>query len=177
MAVPQVVDLLRDAFLGEGGAAGRVVLSCGLSGGIVAGGIVMAAMALTGRFNPGFQLLVAPIVFILGTVLGVLEGGLLALAGRPRGTTAGCCARRTFLGLLVLLALLPVSWLVSSAITVAAALVVEVRPSLVVVASGGLLVGLAVSAWAMAENLALLRAAWGRVKGRPHDEGQPVGAP
>jgi hypothetical protein len=175
VAVPQVVDLLRDAFLGEGGAAGRAVLSCGLCGGIAAGGILMAAMAWTGRINPGFQLLVAPIVFILGTILGVLEGGFVALVGRPRGTTAGCCARRTFIGLFVLVLLSPLSWLVASAITVGAALFVEVRPSLVVVTAGGLLVGLAVCAWAMLENLGLLRAAWSRL--RSEDGGQPVGVP
>jgi hypothetical protein len=177
MAVPQLADLLRDAFLGEGGAAGRAVLSCGLFGGIAAGGILMAVMTWSGRINPGFHLLVAPVVFILGTIFGVVEGGVLALVARPRGTSIGCCARRTAVGLLVLLVLLPLSWLVSSAITVGVALVVEVRPSLVVVTSGGLLVGLAVSMWAMIEHVGLLRATWVRLTA-PRDDGvQPVGLP
>lgn len=158
------------ALLGPRGAAGRVVLSSILAGGICGGGLLVAGLALLDRGNPGLHLLLVPVLFLLGTVLGLAHGFVLTLIGRARGA-AGCAAlSKGLVGAGVSLPLLPLSWLVASSIAVSTALRTEVRVSWLAVSLGGTLVGLSVCVWAILEAWRMLRGSSGRDRPRPREE-------
>lgn len=152
-------DTFRTTFYGPEGAGGRVVLSWVLAGGICGGGLLVGALALLGRGSPGLHLLLTPVLFLVGSVLGVAHGFILALAGRSESATRAETARRGLIAVGVSLLLLPLSWLISSSIAVGTALRVELRASWLVVSLGGTFVGLLVCAWALVEGWRMVSAA------------------
>ena len=122
MDATRLVGLLRWTFEGAEGAGGRVVLSWIVAGGIFGGGLLIAGLALTGRGSAGLHLLIAPVLFLLGSFLGLTAGLVVAVLGRPAGVRAGTALRRGLAAAAISLPLLPLAWLVSSSIKVATAL-------------------------------------------------------
>ena len=151
MTATRATDALQSAFLGDEGAGGRVVCSWMLAGGIAAGGFLIGTLALAGRGNPGLHLLLAPVLFVAGTLLGFFQGIVLAVIGRPADVRVGRAFGRALLAGVLSTPLLPLAWLVSSAITVGSALQAEFRWSWLVVAAGGWIVGVSICAWALVE--------------------------
>lgn len=151
---------MQAALLGPRGAAGRVVLSSILAGGICGGGLLVGVLAMLDRGNPGLHLLLAPVLFLLGTVLGLAQGFVVVLAGRARGAAGPSALRKGLVGVAASVPLLPLSWLVSSSIAVSTALRAEVRASWVAVSAVGTVVGLSVCVWATLE-------CWRMVRGSP----------
>jgi hypothetical protein len=146
------VDSLRRTFVGPEGLGGRVVASWVLAGGICGGGLLIGALAVLGIGSPGLHLLVAPVLFLAGTVLGLVLGLVLAVLGRPASATRGRALRAGLFAAGISLLLLPPSWLVSCAIVVGAALRMEMRISWLAVSLGGSVVGLLACAWAGLEG-------------------------
>lgn len=147
-----MVDLLRWTFEGAEGAAGRVVLSSILAGGICGGGLLIGTLAMIGRGSPGLHLLLAPILFLAGSLAGLVYGMTLSVLTRPGEAPRSDVWRRGLIAAVVSVLLLPMSWIVSSSITVATALQLEQRTSWIVVSIGGALIGVMVCGCAVVEG-------------------------
>ena len=124
--------------------------------------MVIGTAALAGYGSSGLHLLVAPVLFIVGTVLGWAHGFALALVGRP-----GSCTRRRALGLALVggataLPFVGLSWLIAGGITLTTALRIEWRWSWLGVTVLGWLVGGAICTWAAIEGCRMLRCAYQR---------------
>lgn len=169
------VDLLRRTFLGPGGTGGRVVMASTLAGGICCGGLLVGSLALLGLGSVGLHLLVAPVLFLAGSALGVVHGVSMAVVARPETVTCAGALRRALIATALTLPLVPLSWLVSSSIVVSAALRSEVRASWVAVSVVGTLLGLVVCTWAMVESGRAVAAAWGRWTARTSRRTRPTG--
>ena len=152
-------DTFRWIFAGREGAAGRVVSSSILAGGISGGGLLIGTLALTGRGNPGLHLLLAPVLFLAGSLAGLLLGLLVGVWARPGDVPRSDALKRGALAAAMTVPLVPVSWLLSSSITVGTALQVEQRTSWVVVSTVGAALGLAVCFLAARELSGVLREA------------------
>jgi hypothetical protein len=166
VTAPRAADAVQSAFLGDEGAGGRVVCSWMLAGGIAAGGFLIGTLALAGRGNPGLHLLLAPVLFMAGTLLGFVQGIVFAVIGRPADERAGRAFGRALLAGALSVPLLPIAWLVSSAITVGSALQAEFRWSWLLVAAGGWIIGVSICAWAVVEAWRLGRRLSLRIFGR-----------
>lgn len=146
----------------SGGACVRLVLSWTLAGGVAGGGIVVGALTITGVVEPGLELLVAPVLFVVGAVLGFLHGAALAVIGRPACLTRRTALRHAAVALLLAIPLLGVGWLVTECIALTAALMTRMRLPWLVLAVAGWIVGLALCAWAAREGWRAVRAAVAR---------------
>ncbi|MDX1646200.1 MAG: hypothetical protein R3304_03555 [Longimicrobiales bacterium] len=164
-----MVELLRWTFAGAEGAAGRVVLSWIMAGGICGGGLLIGMLALVGGGSPGLHLLLAPVLFLGGSVLGFLNGLGLAVLTRPESASMGEALRRGLTAVAVALPLLPLAWLVASSVSVATALQVERRISWIVVSAGGTLVGLAICGVAVREGIRSISSAMSERRERRSD--------
>jgi hypothetical protein len=58
-----------------------------MAGGVALGGVLVAAMTLSGRLSAHALFLNATGLFIMGAVLGLTNGAILAFFGRPAGTS------------------------------------------------------------------------------------------
>lgn len=145
--------------MGSVGSCARVTLSWTVAGGIAGGGIVVSLLTLAGSVSPGFQLLAAPILFLIGTALGFMHGAGLATVGRPVGLTRGGAIRRCLLGGLMAIPAVAIGWIVTAGISLTAAIVHEYRASLLVLSLGGWIFGLALCGWAVYEGVIAVRRA------------------
>jgi hypothetical protein len=134
-----------------------VVLAWTLAGGAVGGGLATAALELAGRSTPGLLILVGPVLYLAGTLLGMALGGLLGVVGRPEGTTRRDAIRRVGIGVVMSLVLQPLSWLTSASITVGSALRLGFRPEWALVGLVGWGIGAAACLWALHEARPLVR--------------------
>jgi len=155
--VTQTVEALHQTFVGEEGACGRVLISWALAGGVATGGLVVGALTVTGRVSPGLQLLMAPVLFLVGVVLGYTHGAFLAIVGRPASVSLPASAQRSLVAALCSLPGLGVAWVVTAGISVTAAVVVDQRGAVVAVALSAWVIGIALCVWAAFEGLAALR--------------------
>ncbi|MDH5588958.1 MAG: hypothetical protein OEZ65_10830 [Gemmatimonadota bacterium] len=147
-----------EAVSGVNGACGRILLSFSAAGGIAGGGLMIGVFTLTGKVEPGFQLLAAPVLFILGALGGLFHGCVLGVAGRPRSLTAMGAWRYCGRSLLFLVPVLGIAWVITSGISLTAALVTHPRLMWIIAAGGSILFGLVVCGWAVVEGeRALLR--------------------
>ena len=161
-AVEQLANNLQWAFFGEEGASGRVVFSWILAGGVTGGGIVIGTMALYGGGNAGLHLLVAPVLFLAGSLAGFLHGLVLAIVGRAGSCTRWCALKRAVLATVLSVPFVGLSWLIASAIVVGTALQLEFRWSWLLVSTGGWLLGAMLCGWAAVEGWSMLRRAYRR---------------
>jgi len=142
------------------------VLSWTLAGGICGGGLLIGALTMFDSGSAGLHLLLAPVLFILGTILGSAHALVLSVAGRPADVPRRDALRSALFVLALSLPLIPVSWLVSSSIAVATALRTEMRASWLAVVAGGTAIGLAVCGWACVEAGRVVRSARRRMRSR-----------
>lgn len=149
-------------FQGQDGACARVVVSWTVGGGIAFGGVVVGALTVTRLVSPGFHLLAAPVLFLLGALLGGVHGALLAVVGRPCTLGRGGATKRALgAAVVAVLALFP-AWVVTAGISLSAALVKEWHVTWALLSLGGWLIGLSVCAWAAREGWCALRRAYAR---------------
>lgn len=72
----------------EVGLAGRVLITWTTGGGILLGGILVAAMTLAGRLSGQGLFFTASGLFVIGAFLGLVHGAVLGFLGRDRETSA-----------------------------------------------------------------------------------------
>ena len=158
-------DTIRWTFAGPEGAGGRVVSFSILAGGICGGGLLIGTLAMTGRGSPGLHLLLAPVLFLGGSLAGLLLGLGIGVVARPGGVCRSDALKRGALAALMTVPLLPVSWLISSSITVSTALQVERRTSWMVVSAVGAVLGVLICFVALREAVRVFRGEAGRLPG------------
>ena len=147
---------------GERATCGWLVFSWTLAGGVALGGILVSLLTIAGMVAPGLQLLAAPVLFLLGSFLGAVHGGLLAVVGRPRGLSRGVAIRAAAKGFLLGIPALFPAWVVTAGISLTAALVAQWRPTWAVASLGAWFFGLALCGWAAHCGWAALRRAYVR---------------
>ena len=138
------------------------MLSWVAAGGVAFGGVLVGSLTITGYVSPGLQLLAAPVLFLLGSLLGAVHGGVLAIAGRPDTLTRGAAVRRVLLASLISIPVMGATWVVTAGISLTAALVREWRFDWGILSLGGWIFGLALCLWAALEGWRALRTAYGR---------------
>jgi hypothetical protein len=126
---------------------------------VAAGGLLVSGLTLAGLVAPGLQLLAAPVLFLIGAALGLAHGGAVAVVGRPGCLTRTGALRRCLVGVVLAVPALALAWVVTTGISLTAALVHEFRYSFLVLAAGGWVLGVTVCAWAAREGLVALRRA------------------
>ncbi|MEJ2679495.1 MAG: hypothetical protein P8174_10530 [Gemmatimonadota bacterium] len=140
------------------GRAGRVAISWSVSGGLLLGGFLVAAMTLAGRLSGNALLLTSSGLFLIGAALGFLHGAVLGFLGRPEGQSRGDALSGLALSILYDVPVLLVGLVVSGwiAMTVVAVYMNRIAP----------MVGVVV-AWAVGAVLVLVavRQGWVALKG------------
>lgn len=123
--------------------------------------MLIGTLAMIGRGSAGLHLLLAPVLFLAGSLAGLVCGMTLTVLTRPGEAPRSDVWRRGVIAAVASVPLLPLSWLISSSITVGTALQVEQRTSWIVVSVGGALMGMAVCGLAVVEGM---RAVTGAVR-------------
>lgn len=95
------------------GLHGRVAVLSAMAGGIVVGGVLVAAMTLAGRLSGNGVFITATGLFLIGAVLGLVHGAALGFFGRPAGVTPRQATADLGRGALYLIPALAVAWLAS----------------------------------------------------------------
>lgn len=93
------------------GLHGRTAVLSSMAGGIALGGVLVAAMTLTGRLSGHAVFATATALFLAGSLLGVLHGVALGFLGRPAGVTAKAARSDMGRAALYLVPSLAVAWL------------------------------------------------------------------
>lgn len=143
---------------------GRIVVSWSMGGGVVAGGLLMAAITLSGRLSSSAVPQLSTLLFILGAGAGIAHGGLLGYLcrdpARSRSEVVGTLVRALPLAIPGLL----LSWAAAFWMALTAAVIQTSGPGVLVL--GGLLVswvfGLLVCIWAAWEGIRGMVAAFRR---------------
>jgi hypothetical protein len=143
---------------------GRIVISWSMGGGIVGGGLLIAAMTLANRLSSSGLPQLSLLLFALGAGAGIAHGGLLGYLCRDPART-----RTEVLGVLLraLLWAIPgmlASWAAAFWISLTAAVLHSQGIGWAAVAGILLswLIGLSICAWAAWEGARGMRAAWQR---------------
>jgi hypothetical protein len=95
------------------GSVGKLAVSWAVAGGILVGGVLVAAMTLAGQLSGFGLLLTATGLFVVGGVLGFIHGGLLGWLGRPPTETRRQALASLGMGAVYAVPALLVSWLVA----------------------------------------------------------------
>ncbi|MDP2958278.1 MAG: hypothetical protein Q8N53_17755 [Longimicrobiales bacterium] len=103
------------------GLHGRVAVLSAMAGGIVLGGVLVAAMTLAGRLSGNAIFATATALFVVGAALGLVHGVVLGFFGRPAAVTPREAGRDLGRAGLYAIPALAVAWL--AAIWVAMTLV------------------------------------------------------
>ncbi len=141
------------------GLHGRVAVLSAMAGGVALGGVLVAAMTLTGHLSGDGLFLSATALFIIGALVGLVHGVALGFFGRPAGTSARTAARQLVLAALYAVPGLALAWLV--AVWVAMTLVAYYTghiAALVGVALGWVAAAVILSAWSVSALRALRNA-------------------
>ena len=147
-----ILDLIRRFPL-----AMRVVLSWTLATSVLTGGFVLLLLMSSNRMSPSHMFPVGPSFFVVGAIVGMLHGGLLAYLGRRLDRSRGEGVRVGLIG-----AALAVVCLVPTAVVAMwIALASHTRVSGGFLANAmvlmAMLVGLALCLWAMVDGWRALR--------------------
>lgn len=135
----------------ELGLVGQVATSWGISGGLVAAGVVTVHMAL-GTISSSVGFLTTTLFFLGGTLVGFLHGGLLAYLGRPPDVSRGLALRRLTLALMYEVTTLAVGWMVAMLMALSAVALVTGRLVTLGVAAIGWLAAAGLLTWTVVET-------------------------
>lgn len=158
----EVPRTLREVLLGPAGRSTRVVVSWVAAGGITAGGLLIGVAAL-GSAEMGHGLLpLAPVLFVVGAIGGLLHGSILAYVGRPQGVSTHATAVALVWGVVLSVPALTVAWVATAWISLTSAVMALHAWTTTLLALAGWAVGLAVCCWAAAEGWKAFLAAFSR---------------
>jgi len=93
------------------GIHGRTLVLFGMGGGVALGGVLVAAMTMSGRLSGHALFMNATVLFVAGAVLGLLHGAVLGYLGRPFGTSPRAALRDLALAGLYAVPGLAIAWL------------------------------------------------------------------
>lgn len=138
---------------------GRVSVAWTLAGGVTAGGLLVAAVTLSGSISANSAPSAATILFLLGAAAGFVHGGVLGYLGRDLSRSRGHAARGVGFGLILLLPSVPVVWLFTLLLALSPASWISDDFGLRAGAVLGWMVATGVCAWAAWEGWNALTAA------------------
>jgi len=141
---------------------GRVALAWAGASGMLAGGAWVAALMREGRAHPNTSLIMTTAFFVLFGGLGFVHGGVLGHLGRPLGYTRWQTARSLFWAALLGAPVLALLWEMSVWISISDAAIRMHGPAQWIGLVSSWLVLLVVSATAVVQGVAALRAAYTR---------------
>lgn len=139
---------------------GRVLLAWTLAGGIVAGGFLVASVALAGGTSFG-SLSVTPL-FVLGGLAGMVHGGALGYLGRYPHESRVDAMRSAAKGVLVALPAAVMCWGLALIIALSPSFARSRRWDLLAASSFAWVAGIAVSLWAAYEGWRRMRRVFAR---------------
>jgi hypothetical protein len=93
------------------GLHGRVAVLSTMAGGIALGGVLVAAMTLSGRLSGHALFMNATGLFIVGAIIGLVHGTVLGYFGRPAGTSPRKAAHDLGLAALYAVPGVAIAWL------------------------------------------------------------------
>ncbi|MEJ2202552.1 MAG: hypothetical protein P8170_00445 [Gemmatimonadota bacterium] len=140
------------------GLHGRVAVLSAMAGGIALGGVLVAAMTLSGRLSGHALFMNATGLFIVGALIGLVHGVVLGYFGRPAGVSPRQAMRDLGLGVLYAVPGVAIAWLTAIwvAMTMIAAYTGRVGPLAAVAlgwVSAGIILSVAVvHAWRAVQN-------------------------
>jgi len=140
------------------GLHGRVAVLSAMAGGIALGGVLVAAMTLSGQLSGHALFMNATGLFIVGAVIGLVHGAVLGYVGRPAGVAPRQALRDIGLGALYVVPGVAIAWLTAIwvAMTMIAAYTGRLGPLTAValgwVAAGVILSAAVVHAWRAVQN-------------------------
>jgi hypothetical protein len=102
------------------GAVGKVAVSWAVGGGILVGGVLVAAMTLAGQLSGFGLLLTATGLFAVGAGLGFIHGAVLGWIGRPTSMTRREALGSLGMGAVYAIPAVLMSWLVAGWIAMTA---------------------------------------------------------
>jgi hypothetical protein len=143
---------VHEAFLGTSARSRRVVISWAVAGGITTGGLLVGLTALGSPETAQGLLPLAPVLFLVGAVGGVIHGSVLAYLGRAEGVGGPAAAAAVASGILLSIPALVVAWVAAAWISLTPAVVTLHVWSTTVVTLIGWLVGTAACCWAAVEG-------------------------
>jgi len=159
IATTNASEAPRAPLWGHRGSCARVAFTWTVAGGIAGGGVLVGVLTLSGAVSSGFQLLAAPVLFLVGVVLGIAHALVLGTVGRPVGVTRGGAIGRCLLGSLCSVPAILAGWVVTAGISLTAALVEDFSVSVLFLSGVAWIFGVAFCAWAGLEGLTAARRA------------------
>lgn len=135
----------------------RVTTSWGMAGGLVAGGILVAAVTLGGRISSSSIPVVSTVLFALGGAAGLVHGSLLGWLAHGQSHPPREVARWFGTALLLFIPGGVAAWIASLWIGLTAASLQIERPMVIGGVVLGWAVGLAMTGWAIVEGVGSLR--------------------
>lgn len=139
-----------------------VAISWSLVGGLVFGGVGIAAMIFTNQMSGHLMLMGSTVMFAVGAMLGLAHGVILGVFGRPQDWTVRKAGNALLHGMLWLGPALLVGWLVAGWV---AALPIALQGQHYLAAAFSVLAWVAVAAivpWAVQRGLEAARMVWSR---------------
>ncbi len=125
------------------GSAGKLAVSWAVGGGILVGGVLVAAMTLAGQLSGFGLLLTATGLFAVGAVLGFVHGGLLGWIGRREDESHRDALVSLGMGAVYAVPALLVSWLVAGWIAMTSVALYSGKVAGLVGSGVGWLIGIA----------------------------------
>jgi len=148
------------------GFPGRVAVSWAMASGILAGGVLLAALTLMDRASAFGLVMTSTALFFGGSVFGFVHGAVLGWIGRDEGMDAAAANHSIGLGLMYVIPGLGVGWVVASLI--AQTVPARFTGSTLALAGVGVawVAGGAICVWAAREGARALAHSYGRWEDR-----------
>ncbi len=144
-------DYLSALMPGNLGLVGKVAESWGVAGGLLGAGVASVHM-VAGGLSSSLGFLTATILFVAGSLVGFLHGGMLGYLGRPAEVTRKLALRRLVLAAFYAVPAMLVGWLFALALALSASGLATRRPELLVLSAIGWLGLVGAVSWAVVET-------------------------
>jgi hypothetical protein len=141
---------------------GRVAVSWAVGGGVVAGGFLVAAMALAGRLSGHALLVTSTGLFVVGATLGFVHGAVLGFLGRPVDMGVERALGRIGLAAIYTVPALLIGWLVAGWIAMTSVAVWTEKTLALVGVGAAWIAGAALVGFAAMQGWRAVRGAYAR---------------
>jgi hypothetical protein len=133
------------------GLPGRVLAASTMAGGIFFGGILVAASTWFDQLVAASVIVISPVMFAGGTVLGAIHGGVLGYVGRPASMPSGAATGSLFSGAIWVIPGVLLSLATALGIAASRWSMISTQPLVVAGAFLTWLVGVGISVWCTIE--------------------------
>jgi len=139
-------------FLGRCARSRRVVISWSVAGGVTLGGLLVGLAALGSPETAQGLLPLAPALFLVGALAGLMHGSVLAYMGRSEGVSGEDAVIAVAAGILLTIPALVVAWVAAAWVSLTSAALILHTFRTAALTLIGWVVGAAVCCWAAVEG-------------------------